>query len=84
MTPARISSIQSRLGLETSQLARLCGVTPRMVRYWITGERKPGGAARIILESLERSSGGMTISASQDDTLHPATRAYRHPYAGRE
>lgn len=69
MTPERISSIQSRLGLETSHFARLCGVTPRMVRYWITGERKPGGAARIILEALEK-----------DDTLHPTTRDYRHPY----
>jgi putative transcriptional regulator len=41
--------VREKLNLGRSAFAALMGVSPRTVRAWERGERKPSGAARILL-----------------------------------
>jgi DNA-binding transcriptional regulator YiaG len=58
-TPDTIKALKHDLGLSYSELAKLCGVSARSVRYWTdkTGARAgqgPSGSARVILDGLAK------------------------------
>jgi putative transcriptional regulator len=48
-TDVNAKQIREKLHLGRSAFAALMGVSPRTVRAWEQGERKPSGAARILL-----------------------------------
>ena len=57
--PDTIKALKHDLGLSYSELAKLCGVSARSVRYWTgkTGTRAgqgPSGSARVILDGLAK------------------------------
>ena len=48
-TDVDTKQIREQLHLGRSAFAALMGVSPRTVRAWEQGERKPTGAARVLL-----------------------------------
>ena len=57
--PDTIKALKLEIGLSYSELAKLCGVSARSVRYWTdkTGARAgqgPSGSARVILDGLAK------------------------------
>jgi putative transcriptional regulator len=48
-TDVDAKQIREKLHLGRSAFAALMGVSPRTVRAWEQGERKPSGAARVLL-----------------------------------
>jgi len=53
-TDVDAKQIREQLHLGRSAFAALMGVSPRTVRAWEQGERKPSGAARVLLLMAER------------------------------
>jgi DNA-binding transcriptional regulator YiaG len=54
MAPDEIRALREQLGLGRAEFAARLGVTPRLVGYWETGGRSPGGAAEILLRKLAK------------------------------
>ena len=53
MTPTEIRETIERLGLNQVQAANVLGVTPRCVRFWLSGQRKIPKYLGVVLPVLE-------------------------------
>jgi putative transcriptional regulator len=49
-----IAGARLKAGLSQARFAELLGVSKRMLQQWEQGRRKPSGAARTLLELVER------------------------------
>lgn len=51
---ADVKAIRTKLGLSQDGFAATFGVSAKTVRKWEQGERRPTGAARVLLKVIER------------------------------
>ncbi len=49
-----ITHLREKLGLSQDRFAALFGLSPRTLRNWEQGVRHPQGAARILLQVIDR------------------------------
>ena len=49
-----VKAVRAKLGLSQDKFAAAFGVSARTVRKWEQGERRPTGAARVLLKVIER------------------------------
>jgi putative transcriptional regulator len=49
-----ITHLREKLGLSQDKFASLFGLSPRTLRNWEQGVRHPEGAARILLQVIDR------------------------------
>jgi len=49
-----ITVLREKLGLSQNRFAALFGLSPRTLRNWEQGVRHPEGAARILLQVIDR------------------------------
>ena len=49
-----ITQLREKLGLSQDKFAALFGLSPRTLRNWEQGVRHPEGAARILLQVIDR------------------------------
>jgi len=54
ITAEQIADTRSKSGVSQEVFARLLGVTKSIVSQWERGERTPGGAAAVLLETMRR------------------------------
>lgn len=52
MTPNELRACMSAIGLTTSDVGLICGLTDRQVRHWLTGAHAVPRSAVILLEGL--------------------------------
>jgi putative transcriptional regulator len=53
-TPEKIVSIRKEFKLSQAALASIFNISPSTVRKWEQGNKKPAGAARKLLDIIER------------------------------
>jgi len=53
-SPERIVSIRHKFSLSQAALASIFNISPSTVRKWEQGDKKPAGAARKLLDIIER------------------------------
>jgi len=51
MTPKQFRTALKRLGLNQTQAAKRLGVTPRAVRFWVSGDRSIPEPVAILLRT---------------------------------
>ena len=51
---ADVRAVRAKLGLSQDGFAATFGVSAKTVRKWEQGERRPTGAARVLLKVIER------------------------------
>ncbi len=49
-----ITHLREKLGLSQDRFAALFGLSPRTVRNWEQGVRRPEGPARVLLQVIDR------------------------------
>lgn len=53
-TPTKISAIRKKLKLSQAALASIFNISPSTVQKWESGNKKPTGASKKLLDILER------------------------------
>ncbi|MCB2184388.1 MAG: type II toxin-antitoxin system MqsA family antitoxin [Desulfobulbaceae bacterium] len=53
-SPEKIVSIRKKFSLSQAALASIFNISPSTVRKWEQGNKKPAGAARKLLDIIER------------------------------
>jgi len=53
-TPEKITSIRKKFKLSQAALATIFNISPSTVQNWEQGNKKPAGAARKLLDIIER------------------------------
>lgn len=54
MTPSTITTIRTRLALNTADFGQLLGVSGRTVENWEQGRNAPRGPALVLLKKLAK------------------------------
>lgn len=53
-SPQKIVSIRKKLSLSQAALASIFNISPSTVQKWETGNKKPAGASKKLLDIIER------------------------------
>ena len=66
LSPAEIAAIRERERISQSVMASILGVAVSTLRQWERGDRKPSGAAQMLLHVVKQR--GIEILFQEDDS----------------